>query len=354
MLNERRRRVLQALVEEYIASATPVGSRTLVERYELGCSPATVRNELSILEETGYVVQPHVSAGRMPTDSGYRSFVDDLIERGRQTAEQPGTSATTPLHHANEVDELMRETSIALTRLTSCLAVTIAPSVQIARVKRIDLLSMAPRRALFVLITESGQVVNRPIELADEATPEALAAIERSLNASVVGKRAQEIRPLRAALAESDALGGSGKGGQASAEAAVDPALMTRVLGEILDALEEADHDRLYHVGVPALLAQPEFHDAERARPLIEFLEDGISVLEALSEALATRDLTVRIGHENRRSELGNVSIVASSYSVGSGEGLVGVVGPTRMDYGRAMGAVRAFAQELTEAMRGD
>ncbi len=361
MLNERRRRVLQALVEEYVSSAVPVGSKTLVDRYELGCSPATVRNELSILEETGYVVQPHISAGRVPTDSGYRSFVDDLIERHADLLEC--SSATESLGHAAEIDDLMRETSVSLTRLTNCLAVSIAPSVTVARVKRLDLLSLAPRRALFVLITESGQVVNRSIELADEVAPEVLARIERSLNAAVVGKRACEIRPLRDALG-SEAMARSvpahapqvpSSVGEATAGAvdADDTMLVARVLDEILDALDEADRDRLYHVGVPALLAQPEFHDAERARPLIQFLEDGIALLEALSEALATRELTVRIGHENRRVELGNVSIVATSYASDSGEGVVGVVGPTRMDYGRAMGAVRAVARELSQAMGG-
>jgi len=211
----------------------------------------------------------------------------------------------------------------------------LAPSVSLTRVKRIDLLSMASRRALFVLITESGQVVNRSIELADDTAPERLAEVERALNAAFDGKRAADIRPLRAAL-----------------EAAhVADELVPRVVDEILDALDEADRDRLYHVGVPALLAQPEFHDAERARPLIEFLEDGISVLEALSEALGTRELTVRIGHENRREELGNVSIIATNYGVGSGDGVVGVIGPTRMDYSRAMAAVRTVADGLSEAL---
>ncbi len=351
MLNERRKRVLQALVEEYISSAVPVGSKTLVDRYELGCSSATVRNELSILEETGYVVQPHVSAGRVPTDSGYRSFVDDLIERHADLIERP--TAAERFTHASEIDDLMRQTSVLLTRLTNCLAVAIAPSVTVARVKRLDLLSLTSRRALFVLITESGQVVNRSIELANEVAPEVLARVERSLNAAVVGKRACEIRPLRDALSEatSSALGAGASGLGQTDGSLDDSTLMVRVLDESLDALDEADRDRLYHVGVPALLAQPEFHDADRARPLIEFLEDGIAVLESLSEALSTRELTVRIGHENRRAELGNVSIVATSYAAGSGEGVVGVVGPTRMDYGRAMGAVRAVADELSEAI---
>jgi heat-inducible transcriptional repressor len=329
MLNDRRRRVLQALVEEYIASATPVGSKTLVDRYELGCSPATVRNELSILEETGFVVQPHVSAGRLPTDSGYRSFVDDLMVNGGPNYERSDISAS--LHHqATEVDELMRETSVALTQLTSCLAVVMAPSITLARVKRLDLLSMSPRRALFVLITE-----NRSIELPEEALPDRLAEIERSLNTAFDGKHASDIRPLRVAL---DASSGG-------------DALVALVVDQILDALDEADRDRLYHVGVPALLAQPEFQEAGRARPLIEFLEDGISVLEALSDALGSRDLTVRIGHENRRSELGNVSIVATHYGVGGSDGVVGVIGPTRMDYSRAMAAVRVIADGLSEAL---
>ena len=123
------------------------------------------------------------------------------------------------------------------------------------------------------------------------------------------------------------------------------------MIDEILDALEEADRDRFFHVGVPALLAQPEFHDADRALPLIQFLEDGIAVLEALSDALGTRGITVRIGHENRRAELGNVSIVASNYGVGSADGVIGVIGPTRMNYERAMAAVRAVSDDLTDAL---
>lgn len=334
MLNERRRRVLAALVEEYIASATPVGSKTLVERYELGCSPATVRNELSILEETGFVLQPHVSAGRMPTDTGYRSFVDDLIERGGP-ALSDGQRGVTRFSSAGEVDDLMRETSVALTQLTSCLAVVLAPSISLARVRRIDLLSLTPRRAVFVLITASGQVVNRTIELAEDTAPERLAEIERAMNAALDGKHAADIRPLRGAIEATHA----GEG------------LVGTVIDEILDALDEADRDRFFHVGVPALLAQPEFHDADRARPLIEFLEDGIAVLEALSDALGTREITVRIGHENRRAELGNVSIVATNYGVGNADGIIGVIGPTRMNYERAMAAVRVVSDDLTDAL---
>lgn len=336
MLNDRRRRVLRALVEEYVSSAQPVGSKTLVERYELGCSPATVRNELSILEETGFVVQPHISAGRMPTDTGYRDFVDRILERAETVGVEPAR-----LPHANEVDDLMRDTSALLTRLTDSLAVVLAPSVSLSRVKRVDLLSMAPRRALFVLITESGRVLNRHIELAESASPERLQQIERSLNAALLDKKAADIRPLR------DALATPVEGG----ETFPDAELFASIVDEILDALDEADRDRLYHGGVPALLSQPEFHDSERALPLIESIEDGLALLDALSEALAKPGLSIRIGHENLRAEFGSVSIVATSYGCGSSDGVVGIIGPTRMDYERTIAAVKAVADGLSEAL---
>ena len=333
MLSDRRRRVLSALVEEYKQSAHPVGSRALVERYRLGCSPATVRNELSILEETGYVYQPHVSAGRVPTDSGYRSFVDELLAEDAALATS-GVSYDALLRRA-EVDELMRQASALLTRLTNCMAVVLAPELSLARIRRVDLLSMAPRRAIFVLITETGQVVNRAIELPEDATPERLAEVERAINAAFTDKRSAEIRPVR------DAMAGDTK----------SSLLVARVVDEILDSLAEADRDRLYHGGIPALLSQPEFSDADHVLPIMRALEDGIGMLESLSEFLAENSVAVRIGSENRRAELGNVSIVATHYGGSSADGVVGVIGPTRMDYTKAITAVRAVADGLNEAL---
>jgi len=334
-VNERRRQVLSALVEEYIRSAHPVGSRALVERYRLGYSPATVRNELSILEETGYVYQPHVSAGRVPTDSGYRSFVDDFLAVDSASPPTETQSREALLHRA-ELDELMREASSLLTRLTSCMAVVLAPELSLARIRRIDLVSLAARRALFVLITETGQVVNRTIELSEDTSPERLAEVERALNAAFTDKRSADIRPIQEAM---------------TAEEVAD-ALIARVVDEILDSLAEADHDRFYHGGIPALLAQPEFADAGHVLPLMQAMEDGIGMLEALSDFLAENRVSVRIGSENRRADLDNVSIVATHYGVSAADGVVGVIGPTRMDYPKVITAVRAVADGLNEALR--
>jgi len=335
-MSDRRRRVLRALVEEYITSAHPVGSKTLTERYEMGCSPATVRSELAALEETGYVVSPHTSAGRMPTDTGYRSFVDGILSGPGPLLPTADDVRTEMSHFGGEFDDVLRESSALLTGLTHYLAVVVAPTVRLARVRRVDLLSLAPRRALFVLITEAGQVVNRTIDCAEDTPPERLADVERALNASIVGKRATEVRPLRDALGATNAA----------------DALMRRVVEEILGCLDEADRDRMYHVGVAHLLEQPEFADAEAVRPVVAALEEGAGMLDTLSDALGSNRIVVRIGHENRRAEFGSVSVIATKYGTSTADGVVGVLGPTRMDYGRAIAAVRVVADVLSDTFR--
>lgn len=336
MLNERRRLVLQALVEEYIHSGQPVGSRSLVERHHIDCSPATVRNELAALEETGYVFQPHISAGRIPTDLGYREFVDEIMNTVGTLPELDAEEMDRRYREvAGEIDDLMRQTSSMLAHLTHYVAVVLAPTVSLSRTRRLDLVSMGPHRALVVLITETGQVVNRHIELAEEVTPERLADVERSLNASLEGKRASEVRPLEDAL-DSERPGDG---------------VVKQVMGELISCLEEADRDRLYHVGTPELLALPEFAEAARIAPLLNLLEDSLAMLDTLSGTLSTGGLTVRIGSENERDELGAMSLVATRYGTTSADGVVGVIGPTRMDYQRTIAAVRAAANGLSDAL---
>lgn len=336
MLNDRRRHVLQALVEEYIHSGQPVGSRSLVDRHRLDCSPATVRNELAALEETGYVYQPHVSSGRIPTDLGYREFVDEILQ---DSADLGGISAREMTQRyaqlAGEIDDLMRQTSAMLSHLTHYVAVVLAPTISLATVRRIDLVSMSPTRALVVLITGSGQVVNRHIELAEETPQERLSQVEGAINAALAGKRASEVRSLREAL--DPARPGDG--------------VVACVMDELLECLEEADRDRLYHVGVPELLALPEFAESARLRPLLGLLEDGLAMLDTLSETMQATGLTVSIGSENRRSELGGMSLVATTYATPSADGVIGVIGPTRMNYTRSIAAVRAAAEGLEDVL---
>lgn len=336
MLNNRRRLVLKALVEEHIHSGQPVGSKCIVDRYRLGCSPATVRSELAALEETGYVYQPHVSSGRVPTDTGYRAFVDDLIESDTVgTLDEAVEVRRRYLTLASEIDELMRQTSTLLSHLTHYVAVVLAPTIDLSRVRRVDLVSMAPRRALLVVITVSGQVVSRTVDLSEETPAVRLADVERALNGRLDGKRAADVRPLR----------------HVADVTRPDEPLLGEIMDHVVACLEEADRDRLYHVGVPELLRLPEFADAGLAAPLLTVLEEGLTLLGAFQEVVRTGGLTVRIGSENNITELGRMSLVATRYGSDSADGMVGVIGPTRMDYSRAIGAVHCVAEGLNDVL---
>ena len=338
MLSDRRRVVLQALVNEYVRSAQPVASKALVDRYDLRVSPATVRNELSFLEETGHVFQPHVSAGRVPTDVGYRAFVDAMLSgetgQGLTPAEVEAVRTQySELEH--EVAEAMRETSALLSRLTNYVAVVIAPTLQRARIKRINLVWLGDARIVLVVVSDAGRVADRTIDLAEPVSAESLTGVEQLLNASLDGKVGEEVRAARGGVAAATSL---------------PPRLVAQVLDEVIDCLLEADADGVISGGVSTLLAQPEFADPRLVGPLVHLLEDGLETLHVLTSLMNTGDVVVRIGSENPTG-LERMSVVAASYDAGGTEGLVGVIGPTRMDYARAVSAVRTVAEGLGDAL---
>ncbi len=335
MLSDRRQRVLCALIEEYVARAMPVGSRTLAERYHLGVSSATVRNDLSALEGAGFITQPHTSAGRIPTDAGYRAFVDELISSGIADEEDPHSEIVNELRSsARELDALMEQTSAALMRLTDCLSIVVAPSVFSAHVRQFSLISLSNYSALIVIVAEDGQVLNRQISFAEEVLPDELASVQNLLNRVFAGKSPREFR----AACDVQAL-----------EALRDP-LAQYVLDEVLACLQESDIGRVRRLGISSLMKKPEFSSSSSLLPLMKALEDE-SVLDDVFDARDEGvDVVVRIGEENSSEDLSGVSVIASAYGRGDGEGIVAVVGPTRMDYSRVIRAVRAAQHVLRDS----
>jgi len=339
MLSSRRQAVLAALVAEYVNTGQPVGSRALVERHALGCSPATVRSELGGLEEAGYLWQPHVSAGRIPTDAGYRAFVDEFQAAigavGLSSAEVARIhEAYVALEH--ELADVMRQTSTLLSRFTNYVAVVAAPALRRARMRRVSVVPLNERRALVVVVTDSGQVANRTVDFEMPVTLEVFAEVERYLTAVLEDKVGEDVLTFReSAAARGDSFA----------------RVTLTVLDEVVDCLKEADADRVVTGGMGALLAQPEFADPGVARPVIALLEDGLGLLRVLSEVLHERDVAVRIGHENHLDALGAMSLVATAYGSDDRAGVVGVIGPTRMDYPRAMATVRTVADTLTDVL---
>lgn len=328
MLSERRQRVLRALIEDYIEYALPVGSRTLTERHRLGVSPATVRNDLSALEDAGFIQQPHTSAGRVPTDAGYRSFVDELLQSGLAEEERPHRDIVEELRaSATELDALMERTSAALARLTDCLSVVMAPSVFAGRIRQTTLVSLSPWQAIVIVVAEDGQVVNRTIAFTEEVGADELAAAQSLLNRVLVGRSARDVRRNLDA---------------STVEALRDP-LVQLIIDEVVECLGESDGNRAHSLGISSLLRQPEFSNAKALLPVMEVLEDDRVLLHTFDDAAGSEGpVMVRIGHENPASELAGVSIVACSYGRGDAEGVVAVIGPTRMNYESAIRAVRA------------
>ena len=259
----------------------------------------------------------------MPTDAGYRTFVDELLSSGLAEEERPHQAMVDELRaSASELDALMERTSAALARLTNCLSIVMAPSVLAGRIRQITLVSLSPWQAIVIVVAEDGQVVNRTVTFADE-----LASAQNLLNRVLAGHSARDVRRSMDA---------------GTVEALSDP-LVQLIIDEVIECLGESESARAHSLGVSALLRQPEFSDSKALLPVIEVLEDDRVLLSTFDEAAAEGGpVMVRIGHENPASELAGVSIVACPYGRGESEGVVAVIGPTRMNYERAIRAVRA------------
>lgn len=327
MLSDRRQNVLRVLIEEYIARALPVGSRTLVERYNLGISSATVRNELSSLEEEGYLVQPHTSSGRIPTDYGYRAFVDDLLAREKFDDENLVKALR---ESAGELDELMEKTSRALARLTDCMTLVVPPCSLSFDIKVVNLIELTPQRLLLVVVTNDGQVFNRQIETKTTQSAEEIAKTQDLLNRLLAGKSLSSKSDDVSLLLDG-----------------VQDDLFQLVLSELMDCLKDQSVKKPHSLGMTHLLCQPEFSESARILPVLEQLEDDAVLLHIFDEAFNSEAPLVRIGHENDSEAFSGVSLVASQFGGGKQRGLIAIIGPTRMNYSQVFKAVRAAKNVL-------
>ena len=331
MLSDRRQIVLRALIEEYIARALPVGSRTLVERYNLGISSATVRNELSLLEEMGYLAQPHTSAGRIPTDFGYRAFVDELLsESDPDNGEE--ALARELRESASDLDDLMDRTSQALARFTDCMTLLVPPRILSVDIRLVNLVLLTPQRLLTVIVTEDGQVFDRQMDLPRDYSQDEIGKTQEALNNILVGTS------LSSTSGELP-LGASG----------VHDDLFRMVMAEILACLKDQNAIKAHPLGISHLLGKPEFSDSSCLMPVLEELEGDTMLLRVFNDAAASEEPVVRIGHENDSEALSSVSLIANRFGEAEHSGLILIVGPTRMDYSQVLKAVRAARNVLKD-----
>jgi len=336
MLDERKLAVLRAIVEDYVSTTEPVGSKSLVDRHHLDVSPATIRNDMAVLEEQGYIVQPHTSAGRVPTDKGYRLFVD------RMSAVKPLSAAErraieTFLVGAYDLDDVVMRTVRLLAQLTRQVAVVQYPSLTRSAVRHVELVPVAARRLMLVLITDTGRVEQRTVELPDVTDEDAVTQLRAVLNACLDGRRLTEVASV---VAELPGLVEPSQRPNAAA-----------VFSVILETLVDR-HDERVVVGGAANLTTADF--SKGLREVLESLEEQVVLMRLLGESGDQPALTVRIGAENPVEGLHSTSVVAAGY--GTGDQMLarlGVLGPTRMDYPTAMGAVRAVARYVGQILAG-
>lgn len=338
MQNERRLAVLRAIVEDYVATEEPVGSKALVERHGLGVSPATVRNDMAALEEEGYIAQPHTSAGRVPTDKGYRLFVDRLTTvKPMSAAEKRAISSF--MEGAVDLDDVVQRSVRLLSQLTRQVAVVQYPTLSRSTVRHIELVALAPTRLLLVLILSTGRVEQRVVELSVAIDDDMLVRLRGSVNAAAGGEIiADAAARLREAAERVSDL--------------PDASTTAAVVNTLLEAMSDHRSDQRVAVGGTRNLAR--FGDSfdTAVRPLLEALEEHVVLLKLMGEATAGGLVTVRIGAEGPYEELSRTSVVTTGYGP-SDDALasLGIVGPTRMDYPGTMAAVRAVARYLSRIL---
>jgi heat-inducible transcriptional repressor len=333
VLDDRKLAVLRAIVEDYVSTNEPVGSKSLVDRHNLDVSPATIRNDMVVLEEQGYIVQPHTSAGRIPTDQGYRLFVDRLSAvRPFSAAER--RAIETFLAGAYDLDEVVMRTVRLLAQLTRQVAVVQYPSLTKSSVRHIELVPLSERRVLLVLITDTGRVEQRAVELPARIGDEAITQLRAVLNACLDGRKLADVAEVVAGL-----------------PARVNPPdrpNAAAVFSVIVETLVERHEERVV-VGGAANLTSGDF--SRGLREVLEALEEQVVLMRLLGES-GDAAVTVRIGSENEYQGLRSTSMVTTSYGAGEQAlARLGVLGPTRMDYPTAMGAVRAVARYVGQIL---
>jgi heat-inducible transcriptional repressor len=332
MLTKRQELILQCVVDEHLESGKPVGSKALATKKKIVWSASTVRAELSALEVAGFLTHPHTSAGRVPTDSGYRSYVEGLL-----VSEPRSSGAGVELEVSRmrrEVDDAMRETTAALSKMTDLVALVTAPPLDTATIHRVEALLLQPNVVMVVVISSAGAVTKRTFSYDEPVDPGVVEWASEYLN---------------------ERLSGLGLGARMIAGRLADPELgraEQRFLGSIGNAfssLEGAGEQQLYMEGAASLLSESHFGDLPDIDRLMRTLERRASVLRMLRSALDERSVFLWIGDENPQPELRSVSVVGANYGLGYRNlGSVGVVGPLRMDYATAIASVRDAARELS------
>lgn len=332
VMDERKKTILTAVIEDYVISAEPVGSKRLVEGHNLDVSSATVRHELAALEEMGYLEQPHPSSGRIPSDLGYRFYVDSLNYSNTLSIEEKESISLYYQKLDYEVETVMKETSVLLSRLTSYASLVFAPVLRRDKLKHLDLVLLSPTQVLMVVITRAGSVAKKIVELKKICDSAKLSNFENILNQKLIGHTTKKISEMKIEnITNAD-----------------DEAVIVFLRDKIVELLSRYDSRNFYYNGALNLLAHPEFESLKMVQKLLSTLEKSYQLLGLFSGISEKYRVVVKIGAENVDLDIQGCSLVATSYQAdGETLGALGILGPTRMEYPRVISAVQNIADKL-------
>ena len=337
-LTDREKQILFNLINYYIQSADPVGSRVIANKFKMGLSSATIRNTMQDLEELGLVEQPHTSAGRIPTDTGYRVYVDYLIKPDKLTSAEEQKIRAAILKEGRGINEILGQTARVLGEITQQLGVTVAPRFEEGILRSLRLIPVAEGKVMVVVILGSGLARSVILEIEANFPERGLNEVEALLNERLNGLTLATIR---------DTI--SKRMGDVSGHG--------RLINLVIDSkeriwTEDRKPEDLHIAGTDRLLAKPEFFDRDRLSKLIKLLEDGKILSDFLTQA-HDEGLFITIGRENTIREIVSCSVVSSTYKIGNITGAVGVIGPTRMPYSKLVSVVEYTARSITEVLSG-
>lgn len=335
-IDERKSKVLQAIIEDYVATAEPVGSRTISRKYNLGVSPATIRNEMADLEDLGYLEQPHTSAGRIPSDRGYRYYVDCLMEAREVSQAEEETIRRVFERKAREVDTLIRETARLLSETTQLPSVVSGPQLAKANFRELRLVPLGGDKAVLIFITDSGFVENQVLDLPVEVTMVELQRVSDVLNEQLRGQPIETLSRGAVRMLQHELNRYS--------------AMLEQTLQFLGQKMEPGERNRLYLGGTTHLLHQPEFRDVDKVRNLLTLLEHDDVVSNLLQSGHVQGPLAVQIGEEINIREMADCSVISATYKLGDEViGRMGVIGPKRMEYAKVISIMNSVTRHMSE-----
>ena len=337
-MDDRKQKVLLAIVHDYIATAEPVGSRTIAKKFRLGVSPATIRNEMADLEEQGYIEQPHTSAGRVPSEQGYRYYVDYLMKKHDLSTEEESLIRSEFDIKVKDIGQVIHKTGQLLSQLTHYTAMVLTPSIGISSFKHIQLVSMSSAQAMVVVVMDNGTLHHRMIDIPDSISAEDMETISRVLNAKLRGLTNENIKHTLMK--------------EIYFELAKHKHILDLAMELLEDSLTKKAEDKIYLGGVFNMLNQPEFHNVEKVKTLLSILEQEKLLCGLMAGEDRDLGVTVRIGGEIKNQEIKECSMVTAAYSVsGRRIGSMGVLGPTRMEYAKVISVVGFMTKNLSQAL---